>query len=530
MNSLVLFLTALLFIFKIEENEACLSGTTGDYRNLLLELSSTTPCGVSGEEPLGVCVPSRTCNLVGGVELGRHNCPLMQNTCCRPVASCNATSIAINMLWQSGSFMTTQRLQHSDCELRIIPSSDTCYIRVDFDSADIQSTEIDECQSSSLTIKGQAEGDGQPLCGTLNHKTTFVRVGHNLLGMPRSVTFELKLHHVPHNYSIRLNHVKCSDVRRFDTRKFRMGDMPLERTGKAVSRKNLLEPSYLGRMYAVAYTKDRPIIRPCPVTFISKDTVIGTASCALRLGGPGTSKGLMVVHGNPHAGPKSSYPRRVSELAKYVASNGIVVKKMVFHPMYNHQTHENDIAIMRLHHEYSGAVEPVTLPVRIDDFVDLNVFMTRYRTYKMAKDVEILANAEELPTRVVKNTVCKTNSLSSVASVTSNNTICIASTPRTESPCKGEPGSPIVHVGSSGTVTLIGLMMGNYHHCEDRSLEYAEPALKIINYLDFIDVATSPLYTVPAVDNSSSFTPVVNWFNSLWSTTSSEGAETTSSS
>jgi len=495
--------------------------SSGDYRNFLLELSSTIPCGKSGQEPLGVCVPSRTCTLVGGVEQGRRNCPLMQNTCCRPVATCNATSVAINMLWQSEDYLHDHRLQSSNCELRIIPSSDTCYIRVDFDDADFQSKEIDECESSRLVIKGQADGDGQPICGTLNHKTTFVKVGHNLIGMPRHVTFSLQMRHVPHKYSIRLNHIKCSDVQRFNTRKFRMAETVLkERSHRAIRRKDLLEPSYLGRMYAVAYTKDRPIIRPCPVTFIAKDTVLGTASCALRLGGPGTSKGLSVVHGNPHAGPRSSYPTTVSDLAKYVAANGILVKKMVFHPMYNHQTHENDVAIMRLDHENSGAVEPVTLPVPVDDFVDLNVFMTRYRTYKMAKDVEVLANAEELPTRVVKNSVCKTNSLSSVASITSNNTICIASTPRTESPCKGEPGSPIVHVGSSGTVTLIGLLMGNYHTCTDRSLEYAEPALKIINYLDFIDVATSPQYKVPVVDDvPSTFTPVLNWFNSLWTET-----------
>ena len=61
---------------------------------------------------------------------------------------------------------------------------------------------------------------------------------------------------------------------------------------------------------------------------------------------------------------------------------------------------------------------------------------------------------------------------------------------------QGEVGSPVVHIGTSGTITLIGMMMGGYHHCEGRH-SYPEPVLKIINYLDFIDAATSPVETVP---------------------------------
>ena len=80
--------------------------------------------------------------------------------------------------------------------------------------------------------------------------------------------------------------------------------------------------------------------------------------------GPGTSKGLMIVHGYPHTGSRATYPSSVGNLAKYVAANGVVVTSMVFHPMYNHETHENDIAIYFLN-KTIYTVNPVELPVHI---------------------------------------------------------------------------------------------------------------------------------------------------------------------
>lgn len=45
------------------------------------------------------------------------------------VAECDATSVALNLLWQSDRHATTNRLSPSKCDLVIVPSSDTCYIR-----------------------------------------------------------------------------------------------------------------------------------------------------------------------------------------------------------------------------------------------------------------------------------------------------------------------------------------------------------------------------------------------------------------
>ena len=82
--------------------------------------------------------------------------------------------------------------------------------------------------------------------------------------------------------------------------------------------------------------------------------------------GPGISKGMMVVHGALHEEPRARYPSTVGELARYVAARGVVVRAMAFHPLYHHDTHDNDIAVFFLNKPIESA-EPVVLPVPIGE-------------------------------------------------------------------------------------------------------------------------------------------------------------------
>lgn len=505
---------AALLLLCIYGTQACVR-SPADYRNFWLELSSTTLCGHAGGDALGVCALPATCSIMGGEGLGTYNCPLSRGTCCRPVASCNATSIAINLLWQSANYETASTMAPSKCVLRVVPSPDTCYIRVDFDDMDLQSNEVDKCGKSKLRIKGQEEGDGFDLCGTLNHKTTFLKVAMNMVRIRRPIDLELDMQHTPHKYSVRVNHIKCGDVKQFS--KDRYVTAGSSRDAKVRSNKEEhKEPAYMARLFAVAYT-DAPLIRSCPVTFISKDIVIGPASCGLRLGGPGTSKGLMVVHGASHMGGKASYPASVSAMAKYVAANGVVVKATTLHPMYNHITKENDIAIYFLNKTVFSA-EPVTLSSKQESFLNLAVSISRYQYHDMAEDVTVLAEAEDRPTRVLKSQDCVNANLPKVSTISTNTTLCLAATQRDHLPChsqNGDSGSPVIHVSSSGDITLIGMLMGGYHPCDGRKMDYPEPALSISDYLDFINVATSPSYKIPHADNSTIYATVVNFYESM---------------
>ena len=46
-------------------------------------------------------------------------------------------------------------------------------------------------------------------------------------------------------------------------------------------------------------------------------------------------------------------------------------------------------------------------------------------------------------------------------------------------------------------------------------MDYPEPALSISDYLDFINVATSPSYKIPHADNSTIYATVVNFYESM---------------
>lgn len=485
-------LAALLVLFYLGGSQSC--GRQIEYRNYWVELYSTTPCGDVGRTPLGVC--STSCGAMNGENMGTYNCPPHASTCCRPLANCGASSVALNLLWESRDYEIAYQTVPSDCTLNVLPASDTCFVRIDFVDMDVQTTTVDGCGYSYLQINSQAHGNGQKICGTLNHKSTLVKVARNMVGMASPIQLHLHMDHVPHKYSAKINHVKCSDVRSFRSNiRFtrRLGESDLTRGRQQFDKKSTEDLKYMGRMYAVAYTR-HPLIRSCPVTFIAPDIVLGPASCGMRLGGPGTSKGLMVIHGSNHE-DENAYPKTIGDHAKYVAAHGVVVRSTVFHPMYNHDTHEHDLAIYFLNSTISSA-EPVDLPVPVDDFVDLAVYIARYQYKEVSHDVTILHSPEEKLTRIVPNIQCQQASLPRVSAITSNDTICLDITPRENSPCEGEVGSPVVHIGGSGTVTLVGLMMGGYHHCEGQH-SYPEPALKLINYLDFIDVATSPTAKVP---------------------------------
>lgn len=275
----------------------------------------------------------------------------------------------------------------------------------------------------------------------------------------------------------------------------------------------------MARLFAVAYT-DEPLIRSCPVTFISKDVVIGPASCGMRLGGPGDSKGLMVVHGASHSNDQTTYPASVSAMAKYVAANGVVVKKMVFHPLYNHATKAHDIAVYFLNKTVLSAV-PVDLAVTTESFLNLPVSISRYQYFNMADDVTVLAQAENQRTRVLKPETCVNSKEPKIAEISTNQTLCLAATPRENLPChsrNGELGSPVIHMSNSGDITLIGLLMGNYHPCDGSKMDYPEPALKLTQYIDFINVATTPAYKIPQPENRTIFQPVINMYNSVLNT------------
>jgi len=509
--------STLLLLLSLCGSEACNNIVTnaGDYRNFWLELSSTTLCGSPGQDPQGVCALAATCSVMGGQSLGSYNCPLTRGTCCRPVGSCNTTSIAINLLWQNPNHPATQ-LTPSKCRLRVVPSPDTCYIKVDFDKMDVQSNEVDKCGDSKLSIVGGEGGKQEDLCGTLNHKTTYVKVARNIVGIRQAVDLELTMAHTPHQYSVRVNHIKCEDIQTFDKDKYVSA---AARESKVRKREPHKEPAYMARLFAVAYT-DVPLIRSCPVTFISKDVVIGPASCAMRLGGPGDSKGLMVVHGASHTGGKSTYPSSVSAMAKYVAANGVVVKKMTFHPLYNHATKQHDIAIYFLNKTVFSA-EPVDLSIRHKSFLNLAVSISHYQYFDMADDVTVLAQPKDRPTRVLKADDCINSKEPKIATISNNSTLCLAPTPRDSLPCRtrnGELGSPVIHESNSGDVTLIGLMMGNYHPCDGRKMDYPEPALKLSEYIDFINVATTPSFKIPQPDDSTIFQPVINMYNSVLDT------------
>lgn len=509
------FASTLLLLIVIYNSDACNNVNVlnpGDYRNFWLELSSTTLCGNPGADPQGVCALAATCAVMGGVSQGTFNCPLTRGTCCRPVASCNATSIAINLLWQSPNYPQAQ-LGASNCQLRVVPSPDTCYIKIDFDKLDAESNDVDKCGKNKLRILGAEGGESNDLCGTLNHKTTYVKVARNMVGIRQAIDLQLTMEKQSHKYSVRVNHIGCSDVQTFTKDKYISAEA---RNTRVRQRESFTEPGYMARLFAVAYT-DVPLIRSCPVTFISKDVVIGPASCGMRLGGPGDSKGLMVVHGASHSDDKSTYPASVSAMAKYVAANGVVVKKMVFHPLYNHVTKEHDIAVYFLNKTVMSAV-PVDLSVTTESFLNLAVSISRYQYFRMADDVTVLAQAENQPTRVVKAEQCITSNEPKIAAISNNQTLCLAATHRENLPCNsrnGELGSPVIHMSNSGDITLIGLLMGNYHPCDGRKMDYPEPALKLSEYIDFINVATTPSYKIPQPDNSTIFQPVINMYNSV---------------
>ena len=80
------------------------------------------------------------------------------------------------------------------------------------------------------------------------------------------------------------------------------------------------------------------------------------------------------MHGASHMGGEASYPASVSAMAKYVAANGVVVKATTLHPMYNHITKENDIAIYFLNKTVFSA-EPVTLSSKQGEFFFLGYYL-----------------------------------------------------------------------------------------------------------------------------------------------------------
>ena len=78
----------------------------------------------------------------------------------------------------------------------------------------------------------------------------------------------------------------------------------------------------------------------------------------------------------------------------------------------------------------------LTSPFLTDDFVNLSVYVARYRYFPMSTDVTILSRPEERLTKVVPHAECSGSPIPMVSAVSSDNTLCIAATPRDDAPCQ----------------------------------------------------------------------------------------------
>lgn len=550
----------------------CMSRQISSGRTLFTPRSLNT-CG-SGTEPIGTCASKFACNNAGGETIPNMGCNDFLSVCCKYVAVGSATvpDGAGVVYWESPNYPDGNR-DSSMSELVMTPTTDACFIRIEFIDTTLTAPELDVCNSNFMTILNQAEGDGSILCSQLNTYETFVKPKSSDSGGYEPLRFVINSRESSFKYLMKLTEVKCSQINgiadtnkrryylrdlkkssnvekvkkpekkresqdlnlsmetfqklkkfinNFETRKVsqikeRSADVKNE-TASRVSAATLRGANDVGATEAPYYgwlisKSDEGQYKFCGSVLVDDQWALTAASCVLRNGyEPGSYKIRATFPGDGDMGLT-----QFDEI--YERDDTIEVDKVIFHPMYDHNLFNFDVAVIHLATAPPDATI-IRLPEKTDVFDNQDAATvvngigvpSRYNANALANQ------ARKSLGKIVPNSEC--SSAYNTAPVwflpthtndfINDNMLCYEREDVQHQFCKGDAGSPMVINFNSPSATLVGLITGNVHNCAERAdypdftvNSYPDVGLKITSVLDFIDIATTDLQ-FDTVSNSDS--------------------------